>query len=68
MLPTTFLGLNASNILLIKLKVAFAVDDFASSPCVCIEHHVRVRVNLWVWHRKVFVVVFTLSVRAAEDI
>lgn len=28
MLPTTFLELNSSNIWLIKLKVAFAVDDF----------------------------------------
>jgi hypothetical protein len=34
------------NILLMKLKVAFVVDDFALNPCVCIELHVRVCVNL----------------------
>jgi hypothetical protein len=49
------------------LKVAFAVDDIALNPCVCIEHHVRVFVNLWVWHGKLFVVVFTLSVQATQD-
>jgi hypothetical protein len=68
MQPTTLLELNASNILSIKLKEAFAVDDFALNPCVCIELHVRICVNLWVWQGKVFVVVFTLSVRAAKDI
>jgi hypothetical protein len=62
MLPTTFLEFNTSNISLIKLKVAFAVDDFALNPCVCIELHVRVCVNLWVWHGEVFVMVFTLNV------
>ena len=30
--PTTFLEFNASNTSLIKLKVAFAVDDFALNP------------------------------------
>jgi hypothetical protein len=30
--PTTFLEFNASNNSLIKVKVAFAVDDFALNP------------------------------------
>ena len=68
MLPTTFLELNTSNVSLMKLNVAFAIDNFALNPCVCIELHVRVCVNLWVWHGKLFVVVFTLIVQAAEDI
>jgi len=46
MLPTTFLELNALNVSLIKLKVAFAVDNFALNPCVCIALHVSVCANL----------------------
>jgi len=30
--PTTFLEYNASSISLIKLKVAFAMDEFAINP------------------------------------